>query len=280
MKTKNSEKLFALAKKQEEFAKKYCKSDCYSYHVSWSYLRAVNLVGGVEADKEQILTLLKPLLSTNKKLNILIAGSADTGLYSLLLTLINSNHSITLVDRCSTPLKSCKEITPAGINFKVNCNDLLNYEPREKFDIILCHSILVFFSDKNREKLLENFSSWLSSNGSLIIASRLNTKVEDGELDITTWLKEKHHHSLSELTKKINFTIKHKQEISFHLSEFYKITSLFTIPYTNEGEIINEFKKCGLKIRKSITGGKGKVYLSSKNQKSPSSLVILANNII
>lgn len=283
MENKNSQNLLALAKKQEEFAKKYCKDDCYSYHLSWSYLRAANLVGGVESDKEQILTLLKPLLLSDKKLNILIAGSADTGLYSLLLPFVNSNHTITLVDRCSTPLNSCKEITPSGINFKVSHSDLLNYEPKKKFDIILCHSILVFFSDEDREKLLKNFSSWLSSDGSLIIASRLKTNIHDENININNWIEEKKTHSLSELTKKINFSIEGKEELSFHLNEFYKITSILTIPYSNKEEIINEFKKCNLTVKEALKAGKGKSYISSKIQdyekETPSGFVVLANKV-
>lgn len=258
--------LLTLAEKQYLEAKKSCTENCMSYHISWPYLRAANLVGGIDSDKKQYKYFLDKISNKTKKINVLIAGSADTGICEFVSKSLPNLEKITIVDNCITPLNMCTE----NIEFEdlnIVQRNLLDYEPNEKFDLIICHSLLPFLDDQKRVSLLQKFSELIKNDGNMIISLRLKVQSSD-TINIKEWIEKKTEYSLSEIYKKINPKNIEKLYLEDSLKKFYEILSRNNLPYKNINDAQNEFNSLKLDIFEYLDGGYGKGFISNQsNQK-------------
>lgn len=261
MKQKINYSLEELALKQLQFSEQYCESSCKSYHASWAILRAHGLVGGIDSDKENYCDIINSLFDSKEKVRILIAGCADSGILNMVLSSNLENYTIDIVDRCQTPLLSSKK----GLNFDENVfiyqSDLLEFQPTHSYDLIVCHSLLPFFDDFGRKKLLSLFSNWLDFKGKVIVS--LREKLE-------------HQDKISVEEKTIKGYEQLKSNLSIEdLKNYYTIIENQNLPYYSFDEGVKEFTNANLKVISTFYGGIGKSFSSTYGK--PRSFIFLAS---
>lgn len=255
-----------LAVSQLELSQIYCSPACKSYHSSWAILRAFGLVGGIDSDKEIYLNIINTLFTTDRKIKILIAGCADSGIVNMLLGSKLSNYHIDIVDRCETPLLSCMRALNFHDNITTIQSDLLTFNPLKPYDLIVCHSLLPFFNDVGRKKLLKNFAQWLKQDGKLLVSLREKTlhlekkTPEENSLQAYEKLKQTH------FVQKDAFTLE-------DLQRYYTLIENQNLPYRGFDDGIKEFQEFGLEVVSTIYGGIGISFCS--NGTKPRSLIFL-----
>lgn len=259
-----------LADIQLEKSKEFCDNSCRSYHSSWAILRTNNLVGGIDSDSLNFIKIINSISTLDKNSNILIAGSADSGILNMVLSSNAKNSNIFCIDKCFTPLSVCKEVFDFE-NINYIKGDLLNYDFDLKFDLIISHSLISFFNDQDRKKLLNKFSNLLSKEGNLLLSVReKNQKSIFYNLD--EWIDLKTQYAI----ENINNNYFPKNQLIKIFNDFYKIMYSFNFPYSNFEEINKEFEECNLLVIQNLYGGSGLSFQSDK----PKSIIVLANKVI
>lgn len=169
------EDLAALAARAAALAPIHC-SDCVGYHGAWPTLRLTEAVGGIDADRETLVPLLAGLAREHARRRWLIAGMSDTGLLAITASALReagNAATITLVDRCETPLRLCQEYAAAsGIHVESAKADLTTYAASPQ-DVVFAHSILSHIPADARGRALARMRSWLTPAGCLVLVARV-----------------------------------------------------------------------------------------------------------
>ena len=168
--------LRSLAEQAYRLALRHCGA-CRDYHAVWPYLRLAGAVGGVEADRDVLVGLLRAQSAAAPIHRLAIAGSADTGLLDVVveaLALSGSLTVVTVVDRCPTPLMLCRERARVGhVTVRTVEGDLREVDLAEAQDVVLLHSVLPFFPIEQHVTVLERLRAWLRPGGTLLLSSRM-----------------------------------------------------------------------------------------------------------
>lgn len=258
-----------LASLQVKTAHRHCSDQCRGYHVSWPLLRANALVGGIDSDKDLYVQCINKQFANRNNMNILIAGCADSGILNMLFATEIADAHIDIVDRCMSPLECSINAVADNSDITIIQNDLLTFVPEKKYDLIVCHSLLPFFDDEGRGRLLRNFALWLDRDGKLLISMR--NKTEDNSLDdIGAWIEQKTQTAFARIDTKENTYFRRDD-----LVDYYTIMSRQNLPYRTVDEAEQEFRSFGLKIQDSYIGGKGLSFVSNGN--NPHSLILMAS---
>jgi hypothetical protein len=169
------EDLVALAARAAALAPIHC-TDCVGYHGAWPTLRLTEAIGGIDADRETLVPLLAGLARDQARRRWLIAGMSDTGLLAITasaLRMAGNVATVTLVDRCETPLRLCHEYAAAGgIHVESAKADLTTYAASSQ-DVVFAHSILSHIPADARGQALARMRSWLSPAGCLVLVARV-----------------------------------------------------------------------------------------------------------
>src|SRR5262249_5839749 len=106
-------------------------------------------------------------------MRIMIAGSADPGLFCALGRILRSPKAdITIVDRCGAPLELIREFAHTrGLRCRTLNRDLLELDEGERYDLVLAHYTLNFVSPDRRAKFFEGLASVLAPGGALVARS-------------------------------------------------------------------------------------------------------------
>lgn len=258
---------YSLASLQIELAQKLCSHECLCYHSAWPFLRAARLVGGVDADKHHLENVFTHILKTDGQ-NILLAGSADTALMSLVSLHVKPKTHLFLVDCCQTPLAVCRKNAPKKVKLTTIHTNLLMHHPKHHYQVIIGHSLLPFFSDQQRIELLKKFHSWLTYDGSLIMTVRKKQNVVLSETEQMEWVQQRalkayneacYQYALNDQKLPLSST-----QLMEYLLGFYRIMSKQNLPYATEEEIFKEFETCGFTIKQIMQGGKGLSFIQTK----------------
>ena len=145
---------------------------CRDYHATWGFLRAAGLRRGAVADFDSFSADFTGLRA---KPRILITGCADTGQLTLVANLLaGSSPSITLVDRCATPLQLCADFARQnGIDLEIRQGSVEEMRDVGRYDAIFSHEFLGFVDEGKRLALLKVLRRALVPNGRVVIAQRI-----------------------------------------------------------------------------------------------------------
>ncbi len=143
-------------------------------------LRALRL-GAEPADQAEFFhkAIARNLYSPTTR--VLVSGASDTALAELIYDVAyasNRRTEITFVDICRTPghLALRSNVSSA---LKVYQADILTWETRKTFDLILTHSFLGQIAEIERPRMFQKWADLLVPGGALITVNRLRQKAED-----------------------------------------------------------------------------------------------------
>ena len=156
---------------------------CQNYHSLWTYQRIVGASGG-DVGTPEVDFVLGSLLSFPSR-EVLIAGSADTGLLASVLDVAQSDCRIVVLDQCETPLELCRQLGERLrrqiTTFKMN---LTQMPFQEQFDVLLAHSLLQYIAANDCLEALRRMSCALRRpDGRLVLVFRTSDRIEGELLD-------------------------------------------------------------------------------------------------
>lgn len=161
----------ALAQAGWTLGERLC-THCGGFHRVWGTLRSAGVVGGVEADEDVLLPLLRDL--TPEGTRVFIGGSADPGILQLLLRASAGRAlDVIVTDLCPTPLAVIEALVPqAGVTLGTEELDITRLDVIGGYDLILSHSLLPFLTPSDRHEALVRMRRALAPGGHLVIAAR------------------------------------------------------------------------------------------------------------
>lgn len=148
---------------------------CRNYHVRWPYLRSIGASGsGPEHCWALSRETIKEGLAGRSESRWLIAGAADAGVPALVrsccLDLPDQKHTVTLVDRCETPLALSRAYADAvGAKIEIVNDDLMAFSRDGAFDVVVFHYTFLFFDEEDRIALLRRTRQWLAPGGKIFV---------------------------------------------------------------------------------------------------------------
>lgn len=160
-----------------------CSSECDWYHDAWPVLKSHGLVSNPDDHVDFYFRSLCNAARDGKN-DVLISGCADE---SMLRTVMHAFFStdeqprITIVDICATPLnRSQAYATAAGLDIETVQHDVLHWDPRTSFDIIVTDAFLTRFRRPEKGLVLRKWKNVLRPDGVIITTAGLNPASHDG----------------------------------------------------------------------------------------------------
>lgn len=146
--------------------------DCSWYHRIWQYLRIFNLVSTPTWHHEFYIESLKSLfINKNRRINILICGTADYSMLAHVLHAFSNSQAepeITVLDLCQTPLVICEWYAiKNGKKIRTVQHDILKFDERSYFDLVITDAFLTRFSDDEKLEILRKWR-WLLKEGGIV----------------------------------------------------------------------------------------------------------------
>ncbi len=165
------ERLPEVAPRAFALAQQHCP-DCGFYHGLWPYLRLTGVTRGVERDRQGLLEQLRALLPEAH--DILIAGSADSGLTALMLeAMAGAPKNLTVVDRCPTPLILCRELADRlGVALRTQAVLLQDLPWPDSFDLIFGHSVFGHIPPADQAAAMRRLFEVLRPGGRVMLVFR------------------------------------------------------------------------------------------------------------
>jgi hypothetical protein len=173
-----------------DLAEKYCGS-CQGYHVLYAAKRLMPLSRIVELDREEIAATIRRLAeeqlsSSRSRLEVVIAGAADTGLLATAahgIALIGraalSRSRFTVLDRCRTPLELCLSFGRRHqLTVATEMVDLVTDGAPRAADLVVVHSLLRYLPQSTHVDVLGKLGQWLRPEGRIVLSSRLEDDAE------------------------------------------------------------------------------------------------------
>lgn len=196
------ENLADTARRAIEIAPTLCQG-CADYHATFSLWRLSGPLGGVEADRPELIETIGGLLAERIRdkrgpINVVVAAAADTGILATCAhaAWAYAKHelpriSFTVIDRCATPLALCREYgVRHAIAVSTACLDLVTTREMFPADIIVTHSLFRRLTSEARRKIHSDFANWLAPGGYIVSSERL--RPPDQRQIETTWYEETH----------------------------------------------------------------------------------------
>lgn len=176
------------------WADRTCGDDCRQYHKNWSMIRYLDLDSQLPHHADYFIKQIQRYGQNKKAITILISGSADTGLLTVVLEGIKDLDSlieITLIDRCQTVLLQNQLFAQfKHITIKTIQTDIFELKEGE-FDLILAHSFINFFEDHQHQQLFHQWHSLLKSGGQLLINNKSIVENLDSRIISDTAIEKK-----------------------------------------------------------------------------------------
>jgi len=155
---------------------------CADYHIVTALKRIAGQSGWSGGTRQLLLDTLRTVFSDLKmrnddRVDILIAACADTGVLATCAhalstedTAFSERVSVTVVDRCPTPLKLCEAFAERhGLAVQTEKVDLIDTTTQFAADIVILHNLLVFVPESEQRNLLRTLAGWLKPDGCIVI---------------------------------------------------------------------------------------------------------------
>jgi SAM-dependent methyltransferase len=173
------EDLRNIAAEGFELANRLCRG-CGQLHALWPYIRlARGTSAGLEDASSHLQSVLVALIAAGRR-DVLIAGSADTGLLAQVAR-ASAGHPLDIVvlDRCETPLEMCRHLAQRwSLPIATLHEDLLDLDRPGRFDIVLVHGTLHFLSPAHCADALTRMRRSLRPNGRLVLRVNTSRRIE------------------------------------------------------------------------------------------------------
>ncbi len=172
MKTEQQQHLERTAQQALNIAPQTCTPVCDWYHQAWAYLRAIGVLSGIQAERAFFIDHFQALATTQAYPQVLVSGSADTGMLELLQTAylpLQAPLRVSVVDRCSTPLYLNQRYADHyGIPLTQYPCDIFDLQPPHPMDVICTHSFFSFIPPEKLNPLLKLWFQWLRPGGQVL----------------------------------------------------------------------------------------------------------------
>lgn len=177
MKTEQQHHLEISAQQALNIAPHTCAPNvCDWYHQAWAYLRAIGVLSGIQAERTFFMNHFQALASTQLFPQVLVSGSADTGMLELLQMAYLPRQaplSVSVVDQCPTPLHLNQRYADHyRIPITQYTCDIFDLQPKQPFDVICTHSFFSFIPPEKLDKLIKQWFQWLRPGG-YVLTSQL-----------------------------------------------------------------------------------------------------------
>ena len=147
-----------------------CEAHCScrdGWHFVWSAFKASGRRRSVYYQQPLLQQLLAPAVPAVR--NVLIAGSADAGILSVLASVFGDKVRYVAFDLCNAPLVEMRQYAREhGLDLTCSQASLLDYHPQETFDLIFVHNTLCFLGPADALTVLQRYArhmhagSWLA----------------------------------------------------------------------------------------------------------------------
>lgn len=164
---------------------------CAHYHMHYLARRAARHTSGAghgdALDRLEMMDFVAELLgdparAEGSPIEIMLAGSADTGLLSTTANAAAWAGAVervrfSVLDRCPTPLVLCAAFGRRhGLNVAIQTIDLLGSDRPIAADIIVLHSVLRFVPRERQVEFLNKLTSWLKPRGKIVFSMGLGKR--------------------------------------------------------------------------------------------------------
>ncbi len=156
--------------------------NCAWYHGFWPILRALNLVTTPNSHREFLTEAFASAAHSGAR-RVLISGAVDDGMLKQVLdgfAAANVTPQVTVLDRCPTPLFLSRAYAASeSVAITTIAQDILEFAPKHKFDLITTHSFLGHFSIAQRGELVRRWRSALQPSGIVVTVNRIRPNAKD-----------------------------------------------------------------------------------------------------
>lgn len=151
-------------------ASRRCTADCAWYHGLWPYLR---LLGLTSTPLDNTAFYRRELRRLSAGARVLVAATADAAPLELLGAA--PGLSVTVVDRCATPLWLCEEhAARTGTVIATVQADVRTWRPAEPFDAVFTHGLLARFAPPGQAEVIAAWRDCLAPGGRLLLVTRVD----------------------------------------------------------------------------------------------------------
>ena len=175
------ESLVASAPAARRFALEHCphtaSGDCTWYHGVWQYFRALGVTKTAGGSADFLGATLRSLAAGGGVRRVMISGAADDAMSLLAIDAFcdaGKSLDLTVVDRCEAPLALARwSAERLGASVTIHRSDILAFDNRAGFDVVMTNSFLGAFDPARRTQLFARWASLLRRGGKLLFTNRL-----------------------------------------------------------------------------------------------------------
>jgi len=150
---------------------------CAWYHGAWQTLRLLGIVTTLTHHAPLYVAAMRPLIARGDCRRVLLSGSADYGILSVVLDAFSREGvtpEITVVDRCTTPLRLCRWYAERfGYAIDTVADDLAAFRAERPYDLICVHSLLSCVPVERHAAVVAAWHDLLCPGGVLLMANTL-----------------------------------------------------------------------------------------------------------
>ena len=166
-----------------KLAPELCRSDpktgnsCAPSHGLWQYLRLLGLALSPEHHGELFRRALDGVAAPTVPVRVLVSGAADYAMLAHVLAAFGRRGvqvAATVLDLCETPLALNRWYAERVAQpVETHRGDILEYSPRQPFDVVCTHAFFAMFAPPQRPALLAKWHQLLRPGGIAVTVNRV-----------------------------------------------------------------------------------------------------------